>query len=284
MSCAVLVTAGLGFKSQHLAEALACRDDGLWFEVHAENYMVDGGPRLAALNALGDRHPISLHGVGLSIVSREAPHTDHLRRLARLVERVRPAAVSDHLAWQRWRGVHMHDFLPFPRTREALDVTADNVARVQDAIGRRLLVENPSLYVDPPGHELPEAEFLAELAERTGCGLLVDVNNAFVSAANLGFSADAYLDALPAPAIGEIHLAGHSPDPDPSSHLLIDTHDAPIVDGVWRLYERLVARIGPRPTLIERDDNLPPFAELLAERRRAHDLLAGREAERAHAA
>jgi uncharacterized protein len=279
----VFVTAGLGFKSQHLDAAIAAREDGLWFEVHAENYMVDGGPRLAALNVLRDRHPVSLHGVGLSIVSRAAPDADHLRRLARLVARVQPTAVSDHLAWQRWRGAHMHDFLPFPRTRQALDFTADNVARVQDAIGRRLLVENPSLYVDLPGHELPETEFLAELAGRTGCGLLVDVNNIFVSAANLGFDAGAYLDALPVRAVGEIHLAGHSRDPDPTSPLLIDTHDEPVVDAVWGLYERLIARIGPRPTLIERDENIPPFAELLAERRRAHDLLARREVECAHA-
>ncbi|HEX3408528.1 MAG TPA: DUF692 domain-containing protein [Caulobacteraceae bacterium] len=280
----MLVTAGLGFKSQHLDAALAARDEGLWFEVHAENYMVNGGPRLAALDALRDRHPVALHGVGLSIASRATPDADHLRRLARLAERVQPAAISDHLAWQRWRGVHVHDFLPFPRTRQALAFTADNVARVQDAVGRRLLVENPSLYVDLPGHELPESEFLAELAARTGCGLLVDVNNVFVSAANLGFNAGAYLDALPDRAVGEIHLAGHSRDPNPSSPLLIDSHDRPVVDAVWRLYERLIARIGPRPTLIERDEHVPPFADLLAERRRAHDLLVQREVERAYAA
>ena len=280
----MLVTAGLGFKSQHLEEALACGAEGLWFEVHAENYMVDGGSRLRALDALRDRHPVSLHGIGLSLLSPDAPEPDHLRRLAALVERTRPAAVSDHLAWSRWRGVHLHDFLPFPRTRQALARTAGNVARVQDAIGQRLLIENPSLYADVGGHELAEPEFLAELARHTGCGLLVDVNNVYVSAVNLGFDAGAYLDALPGNAIGEIHLAGHSRDPDPTSPLLIDSHDAPVSEAVWRLYERLIDRVGSRPTLIERDDHVPAFAELMAERQRSHDLLAEREIEHAHAA
>jgi hypothetical protein len=278
------MTAGLGFKSQHLQEALACGADGLWFEVHAENYMVDGGPRLATLDALSDRRPVSLHGVGLSLLSPDAPEPDHLRRMADLVKRTRPCAVSDHLAWSRWRGVHLHDFMPFPRTRQALARAVGNVVRVQDAIGRRLLIENPSLYVDVGGHELTETEFLAELARHTGCGLLVDVNNVYVSAVNLGFDAGAYLDALPADAIGEIHLAGHSRDSDPTHPLLIDSHDAPVCEAVWRLYVRLITRVGPRPTLIERDEHVPTFAELMAERQRAHDLLARREIERAHAA
>lgn len=269
----MFATAGLGFKSQHLEEALACSAEGLWFEVHAENYMVDGGPRLAALDALRKRHPVSLHGVGLSLLSPDAPEPGHLRRLADLVERFRPAVVSDHLAWSRWRGGHVHDFLPFPRTRQALARAAGNVARVQDAIGRRLLIENPSLYVDVGGHQLGEAEFLSELARHTGCGLLVDVNNAYVSAANLGFDAGAYLDALPGDAIGEIHLAGHSRDGGSTSLLLIDSHDAPVCEAVWRLYQRLVVRVGPKPTLIERDDHVPAFAELMSERQRAHDML-----------
>ena len=269
----VSLTAGLGFKPQHLEDALDCRTEGLWFEIHAENYMVDGGPRLAALEALLGRHPISLHSVGLSLAAASPPSPAHLRLLADLVARVGPVAVSDHLAWQTWRGVHMHDFLPFPRTQEALVRVADNVARVQDALGVRLLIENPSLYVDLPGHDFSEIEFLDELSRRTGCGLLVDVNNIFVSASNLGFDAAAYVDALPANPIGEIHLAGHAPDGDPSSPLLIDTHDGPVSEAVWDLYARLVRRVGPRPTLIERDDNIPSFTELMAERDRAHRLL-----------
>lgn len=267
------ITAGIGFKAGHLDEALAACADGLWFEVHAENYMVDGGPRLAALLALAGRFPISLHGVGLSLASAEPPSAGHLARLRRLVEQVTPALVSDHLAWQKWEGAHHADFLPFPRTREALDITAGNVARVQEALGRAILVENPSLYVDLPGHQMDEADFLAELAHRTGCGLLVDVNNIFVSAWNLGFSPEARIDAVPAGLVGEIHLAGHTTDADASSPLLIDSHDAAVSGPVWTHYRRLVERIGPRPTLIERDGNIPPFAELMAERDHAHRLM-----------
>src|SRR6202044_958953 len=207
------LTAGLGFKLDHLDAASMCAAEGLWFEVHAENYMVDGGPRVAALGRRRDPHPISLHGVGLSIASVDPPDTEHLNRLAALVRRVEPAMVSDHLAWQRWGGVHHLDFLPFPRTREALDRVVENVERVQAALGRPMLVENPSLYVDLPGHELSEVEFLSELARRSGCGLLLDVNNLFVSANNLGINAGACVDGFPGEAVGEIHLAGHSPDP-----------------------------------------------------------------------
>lgn len=275
------MTAGLGFKPQHLDEALTTQAPGLWFEVHAENYMVDGGPRLAALTALAERFPVSLHGVGLSLASVEPPAADHLARLRGLADRVRPAAISDHLAWQKWQGAHHADFLPFPRTEEALDITARNVARVQDALGRPIMVENPSLYIDLPGHQRSEADFLAELARRTGCGLLVDVNNIYVSAANLGFSAEARIDAIRADLVGEIHLAGHTRDGDPSSPLLIDSHDQDVAEPVWQLYKRLIQRIGPRPTLIERDDNIPDFADLMAERARAHCLL--RKPEAAHA-
>ncbi|MGC1305147.1 MAG: DUF692 domain-containing protein [Caulobacteraceae bacterium] len=279
------LTAGLGFKLDHLDEASTCGAEGLWFEVHAENYMVDGGPRLAALGALRDRHPISLHGVGLSIASSAPPDPDHLRRLGALVGRVQPLAVSDHLAWQRWEGVHHSDFLPFPRTRAALDRVVENVDRVQSALGRPMLVENPSLYVDLPGHEMSEVEFLSELALRSGCGLLLDVNNVFVSASNIGINAAACIDGFPAVAVGEIHLAGHSPDPDLASGLLIDTHDAPVAEAVWALYRRLIGRIGPRPTLIERDDHIPPFQVLMDERGRAHAILdaARRRQEPAHA-
>jgi hypothetical protein len=269
------LTAGLGFKTAHLTEALTSRADGLWFEVHAENYMVDGGPRLAALMALREARPLSIHGVGLSIASASSPDCDHLARLARLVERTTPFAVSDHLAWQRWNGIHHADFLPFPRTRRALRRVIANVGRVQDALGRPILIENPSLYVDLPGHELTEVEFLTELARASGCGLLLDVNNLFVSGHNLGLSAKDAVDAVPGEFVAEIHLAGHSPDAD--SPLIIDTHGSPIADPVWALYARLIARIGPRPTLIERDDNIPSFDGLMAERERAAQLLNARE-------
>ena len=230
-------TAGLGFKLQHLDEVLAASEPGLWFEVHAENYMVDGGARLAALLAVRERFPISLHGVGLSLVSTTPPDPDHLERMARLVDRTQPFLVSDHLAWQRWNGSHHADFLPFPRTKAALAHTIENVDRVQSRLGRTMLVENPSLYVDLPGHELTEPEFLVALARATGCGILLDVNNVFVSARNLGFDPADALCAIPADLVGEIHLAGHSADSDPASELLIDSHGAQVADEVWSLYQ-----------------------------------------------
>ena len=270
-------TAGLGLKPQHYADALACRAEGLWFEVHPENYMAEGGPRLAWLDAIARDRPISLHGVGLSLAADEAPDEDHLAALKRLVDRYRPMVVSEHLAWSMRRGVYAPDLLPFPRTRAALDRVAANVDRMQSVLGRQVLIENPSLYLPLTGHDLGEVEFLAELSKRTGCGLLVDVNNVHVSASNLGFRAEAYLDAIPAAAVGEIHLAGHAADERLGEALLIDTHDRPVSEAVWRLYARLIDRIGPRPTLIERDDEVPDFGTLMTERDRAHRLLAARE-------
>lgn len=263
-------TAGLGLKPVHYEEALASSAAGLWFEVHPENYMVDGGPRLAWLEAIRLEHPLSLHGVGLSLAADEAPDVGHLARLKALADRFEPFVMSEHLAWSKRGDVYHPDLLPFPRTRAMLARVIDNVSRAQDALGRRLQIENPSLYLALEGHELGEVEFLTELARATGCGLLVDVNNVFVSANNLGFSAEAYLDALPAEAIGQIHVAGHLPDPEYGAALLIDSHDAPVSEPVWALHRRLVARVGPRPTLVERDGNIPAFAELMAERERAH--------------
>ncbi len=181
--------------------------------------------------------------------------------------------MSDHLAWQAVDGRRHVDFLPFPRNETALGCAIANVARVQDALGREILVENPSLYVDLPGHEMSEAEFLSELASRTGCGLLLDLNNLYVSASNLGFKAETALAALPIRAVAEIHLAGHGRDAAPFSPLLIDTHAAPVAEAVWALYASFIAGAGPRPTLIERDDAVPAFDVLMDERLRAHDLL-----------
>lgn len=268
------LTAGVSLKPQHYGEALACGAEGLWFEAHPENYMAAGGPRLAWLDAIGAQHPISLHGVGLSLAADEPPDADHLAALKRLADRVRPALVSEHLAWSTRRGVYAPDLLPFPRTGAALARIGENIDRMQSVLGRRVLIENPALYLPLKGHAFDEVEFLAELVRRTGCGLLVDVNNVYVSANNLGYSAEAYLDALSGDAVGEIHLAGHAADERLGAALLIDTHGAPVAEAVWRLYERLITRIGPRPTLIERDDDIPPFADLLAERDRAHALLA----------
>lgn len=265
-------TAGLGLKPQHYDDALAATAPGLWFEVHPENYMSAGGPRLSALAAIRQDHPLSLHGVGLSLAADADPDPEHLKALRTLVDRFEPFVVSEHLAWSTHRGMHQPDLLPFPRTRAALARIAGNIGRMQEALGRPVLVENPSLYLPLTGHDLDETDFLTALVDRTGCGLLVDVNNVFVSAHNLGYDAAAYLDALPAAAIGEIHLAGHGPD-EGGSTLLIDTHGAPVAEGVWALYRRLIDRIGPRPTLIERDDDVPAFAVLMAERDRAQTEL-----------
>lgn len=273
-------TAGLGFKPEHFDAAHACRAAGLWLEVHPENYMVEGGPRLAMLEALREAHPLSLHGVGLSLAADADPDPVHLARLRALADRFEPFVVSEHLAWSVWRGAYHPDLLPFPRTEAALARIVRNIEIAQDALGRRILVENPSLYMPLQGHDLGEVEFLAALARRTGCGLLVDVNNVHVSASNLNFSAEAYLDAIPADAVGEIHLAGHAPDERHGARLLIDTHGAPVSEPVWSLYARLIARIGARPTLIERDENVPAFADLMAERDRAQDDLALHEAGR----
>jgi hypothetical protein len=260
-------------KPQHYDAAHAAPADDLWFEVHPENYMVDGGPRLAWLETIRGRHPLSLHGVGLSLAADAQPDALHLARLAALVERFEPALVSEHLAWSSWRGAYRPDLLPFPRTNEALARLVDNIDCVQQTLSRRIAIENPSHYLRMEGHEHDEIAFLTEIARRSGCGLLLDVNNVFVSARNLEFDAEAYVDAFPAGCVDEIHLAGHSADPSLGEALLIDSHDAPVSADVWSLYERLIARIGPRPTLIERDDNLPAFDVLQQERRRAEAVL-----------
>lgn len=268
------MTAGIGFKAEHFDDAIAVPAAGLWFEVHAENYMVAGGPRVAMLSALRAIWPISLHGVGLSIAGAADPDPGHLRRLRALIDCFQPCLVSEHLAWSRHGDTCFPDLLPFPRSSGALDRIVKNIDITQNALGRQILIENPSLYLALDGHDWSEPAFLSEIADRSGCALLVDVNNVHVSANNLGYDARAYLDALPAHAIEEMHLAGHTPDPLLGEALLIDSHDAAIADPVWALYQHLIDRIGPRPTLIERDDNLPAFSTLMAERNRAAAMLA----------
>jgi uncharacterized protein (UPF0276 family) len=269
------MTAGLGLKPVHFDAALACGDAGLWFEVHPENYMAAGGPRLAWLHLLRERHPLSLHGVGMSLASAAGIDAAHLQRLAALVDRLAPALVSEHLAWSRWQGAHFPDLLPVPRTVEALATLGANIGRVQDRLRQPIAIENPSHYLQIDAHEFDEVEFLHELARRTGCRLLVDVNNVFVSASNVGIDAHDWLDRVDGALVAEIHLAGHHADPQWGERLLIDSHDEPVAEAVWMLYERLVDRIGPRPTLIERDDKLPAFDVLRRERARAHRALVG---------
>lgn len=265
--------AGLGLKPQHYAGALAERAPGLWWEVHAENYFVAGGPRLAWLERIRAAHPLSVHGVALSLAADAPPDPAQLARLAALVRRCEPALVSDHLAWSHWRGKYFADLLPVPRSSALLDRVVQNVERTQAALGRQIAIENPTHYLRMD-HEMDEPSFLAELVRRSGCGLLLDLNNVYVSANNLGADPAAYLARFPAEAVLEIHLAGHSADPQLGGALLIDSHDAPVAEPVWTLYRDFIGRHGPRPTLIERDGNVPDLALLLAERARAAALLA----------
>jgi uncharacterized protein len=269
-----MLTAGIGFKPHHLAHALAARRAGMWFEVHAENYMTDGGPRPRLLEALGLVHPLSLHGVSMSLAGPQPPDADHLGRFAALVRRVRPVQVSEHLAWSRIGSRYEPDLLPFVRNSQSLLRVVEHVQQVQDAIAQPLAVENPSHYVALDGHTWEEVDFLIELVHRSGCQLLIDVANVHLSAHNMAFDPATWLDRIPAAAVVEIHLAGHSTDPKLGDALWIDSHDAPVHSDTWALYRRLVARIGPRPTLIEWDGQVPTFDRLLAEAEQAHGLLA----------
>ncbi len=269
-------TVGIGLKADHFVDAIASPAAGLWFEVHPENYMVAGGPRLAMLEAARAVCPLSMHGVGLSLASASDPDPAHLAALKRLAGRFEPFLVSEHLAWSRIGDQCFPDLLPFPRTSEALARIVRNIDIVQSTLSGSILIENPSHYLALDGHGWSETDFLRELVYRTGCGLLLDVNNVAVSAHNLGYEAEAYLRDFPLDAVGEIHLAGYTPDA--ATDLLIDGHDAPVADDVWALFATVIDRTGPHPTLIERDGNIPPFAELLAERDQATTLLESRQA------
>lgn len=264
--------AGIGLKADHFEDAIASSAAGLWFEVHPENYMVAGGPRLAMLEAVRAARPLSLHGVGMSLAGASDPDLAHLAALKRLVDRFDPFLVSEHLAWSRLGDRSIPDLLPFPRTGEALARVVRNIDIVQSTLGRTILIENPSHYLALDGHDWSETDFLRELVRRTGCGLLLDINNVAVSAHNLGYPPGDYLDDFPLDAIGEMHLAGYTPDG--ATDLLIDSHDAPVAEDVWALFAQVIGRTGPRPTLIERDAELPPFADLIAERDRAAGMMA----------
>lgn len=278
----MIPTAGVGLKASHFDEALSSPAAGLWFEVHAENYMVPGGARLAMLEAVREARPLSLHGVGMSLAGFELPDADHIGALKALADRFEPFLVSEHLAWSRIGQHSFPDLLPFPRTDEALEIVCRNIDFAQSLLGRQLLIENPSHYLALEGHDWSEAGFLAEMARRTGCGLLLDLNNVHVSAANLGFSARDYLAEIPADAVGEIHLAGSSMDAE--LDLLIDSHSAPVSEPVWDLLETFVATHGPRSVLVEWDRDVPEFDALMREQRRAvQTIAAAMDKERVHA-
>ena len=264
----VAARVGVGLRAPHLAEVRATRPAVGWFEVHAENYM-GRGPAVAALLEVRRDYPLSLHGVGLSLGTAEGLDPAHLQALKDLVECCEPQLVSEHLAWSTTGGTYLNDLLPLPLNEETLAVVSRNVASMQETLARRVLVENPSSYLRFRHSTIPEPEFLAELARRTGCGLLCDVNNIFVSATNFGEDAADYLAALPGEAVGEIHLAGHCRGERRGRPLLIDDHGAAVSEEVWALYRLALRHFGMVPTLVEWDKNLPPLSALLAEARRA---------------
>ena len=265
-SGAIPARAGTSLKPQHYDEILVNRPDIGWFEVHAENYMGAGGPSHHYLTRIREAYALSVHGVGLSIGGAGALDEDHLARLKTVVDRYQPGLVSEHLAWSSHGGSYYPDLLPLPYTPETLDTVADHIDRVQEVLGRPMLLENPSTYIVFETSTIQETEFLATLAKRTGCGLLLDVNNVFVSATNHGYDPVAYLDAFPLEAVGEIHLAGHAEDRDDAdAPLLIDAHDRAVADPVWGLYEHVLDRLGPVPSLIEWDSDVPELGDLIAE-------------------
>ncbi len=271
--------AGLGLKPEHYAAIMAEKPDIGFFEIHAENYMGQGGPPHRYLAAIADRYPLSLHGIGLSIGGSRPLDTDHLGRLRRLIDRYRPASFSEHLAWSSHDCGFLNDLLPLPYTEETLKRVVSHVRQTQETLGRRMLLENPATYLLFEESTIGETDFLEIIAAETGCGLLLDVNNVMVSAINHGFDPFAYVDRFPLERVGEIHLAGYDEAVDEAGdRLAIDAHACPVRRDVFQLYEHVLARGGPRPTLIEWDNDVPDFATLHGEARRAETAL--RRAER----
>ncbi len=257
---------GIGLKAQHVQDIDEQAPALDFFEVHAENYLVAGGPALRQLARIRERFALSIHGVGLSIGGAAPLDQTHLDRLVALLQRFEPAWFSEHLAWSSHGGAFYNDLLPLPYNTATLVRVCDHIDEVQERLGRRLLLENPSTYIEFAASSMDEGAFVAEVAARTGCGLLLDVNNAYINAVNHGRDPWDLIAALPAAAVGEIHLAGFAEDCDGAGdRLLIDTHGAPVADAVWDLYRRTLRHLGPRPTLIERDQAIPPLAVLVAE-------------------
>ncbi len=262
------VQAGIGLRADHYLEVLETRPAVGFLEVHSENFFGDGGRPLAVLERVRADHALSFHGVGLSLGSTDPLNHRHVNQLRALVARFEPGLVSDHLSWSSIQGRYLNDLLPLPYTAEALVHVARRVSEVQEALGRQLLVENISSYLQYEHSTIPEAEFLAELAQRSGCGILLDVNNVYVSSRNHGFDAARYIASIPTSAVGEIHLAGHTVNAtDDGGEILIDTHNRRVTEDVWALYRHALRQVGPKPTLIEWDTDMPPLAVLLDEAR-----------------
>ena len=263
---------GLGLRKEHYADFLDHRVAVDFLEVISENFMIDGGRPRRILRDIRARYPVALHGVSMSIGSADGLDRAYLIRLRALVDDIEPLFVSDHLSWSRIEEFSSHDLLPLPYTQEAFDIVSANIDRAQNALGRAMLIENPSTYIDFAPADMTEWQFIDALCARTGCGLLLDVNNVFVSASNHGFDPIAYLNAVPHDRVRQIHLAGHSQ----GDHLLIDTHDRTVPPSVWQLYAHVLPKLGPVATMIERDDAIPPLLDLLAELGTARRIAAGK--------
>jgi uncharacterized protein (UPF0276 family) len=259
---------GLGLRIPHYADFIATQQPVDFVEVISENFMVDGGRPLDIIDRVRERYRVALHGVSMNLGSANEVDADYLRRLRKLASRVDPLWISDHVSWTGIDGFSSHDLLPLPYTDEALDALATNIAIAQDVLGRALVLENPSTYLAFAHTTMTEAAFLTALCERTGCYLLLDVNNIYVSATNHGLDSDDWLHGLPLDRVRQVHLAGHSQGRD----MLIDTHDAPVPDPVWQLYARFASRLGHVATMIERDDHIPPLGELLVELQHAREI------------
>jgi hypothetical protein len=265
---------GVGLKPEHFHDILATRPDLGFFEIHAENYLVAGGPFHHWLARIREHYALSVHGVGLSIGGAEPPDEAHLDALAQLLARYEPEAFSEHLAWSSHGGTFFNDLLPVPYTAQTLARVVEHIDRVQSRLGRQMLLENPATYVEFAESSMPEAEFICAVVRRSGCGLLLDVNNAYVSCINHGRDPLSYIRALPLATVGEIHLAGFAREADSlGAPLLIDSHGAPVAQAVWQLYAETLTLTGPRPTLLERDNDIPSFAILLAEAQQAQEHL-----------
>ena len=273
-ACTLPARRGLGLKPEHFRSILETLPDLGFLEIHAENYMVEGGPYHHYLAKIRSHYPLSIHGVGLSIGAEAGLDEAHLDRLAALIKRYEPQSFSEHLAWSSHGGVFLNDLLPLPYHAETLHRVCAHIDRVQERLQRRMLLENPATYVEFADSTFGEADFIGELVRRTGCGLLLDVSNVHVSCVNHGRDPQAFITALPLAATGQIHLAGFARDVDAAGDpLLIDSHGAAVADEVWRLYRFALEMLGPVPTLIERDNDVPAFPVLLAEARKAEAML-----------
>ncbi|WP_025167186.1 MNIO family bufferin maturase [Pseudomonas taeanensis] len=275
LSSTLPLRAGIGLKSQHYRQILESQPQVGFFEVHAENYMVAGGPFHHYLQRIREHYPLSIHGVGLSIGAEHPLDEQHLDRLAALIERYQPQSFSEHLAWSSHGELFLNDLLPVAYNATTLTRVCEHIDRVQNRLQRPMLLENPSTYVEYASSTMDEASFISELIRRSGCGLLLDVNNVYVSCINHNWDALGYINALPLHAVGELHLAGFAEDRDSAGdRLLIDAHGAPVDDAVWRLYAQVLQLLGPTPTLIERDNDIPSLEVLVAEAQQAERQLA----------